>query len=134
MARMLDSNVLLDIVTADPKWLDWSVRQLRAAARLGQIMINPIIYAELAPAFDSQTALDRWLRPGIFCRLQLPYEAGWSAAAAFIRYRKRGGARTAPLPDFFIGAHAQAAGLTLVTRDSKRYRTYFPKLKVISPE
>jgi hypothetical protein len=131
---MLDSNVLLDIVTADSRWLDWSREQFRAAAAEGQIPINPIIYAELAPAFDSQAALDRWLRPTLFDRRRLPYEAGYRAGQAFLLYRARGGARTAGLPDFYIGAHAEFAGLTLVTRDSARYRTYFPKLKLIAPD
>ena len=133
MPRILDSNVLLDIVTADAKWLDWSTEQFRAAAAEGQVLLNPIIYAELAPAFDSQAALDRWLRPTIFKRLRLPYEAGYRASEAFVAYRKRGGTKTSPLPDFYIGAHAELAGLTLVTRDATRYRTYFPKLKLITP-
>lgn len=133
MARMLDSNVLLDIVTADARWLDWSTAQFRAAAVEGLILINPIIYAELAPAFESQAALDRWLRPTIFNRLRLPYEAGYRAGQAFVAYRARGGLRTSPLPDFYIGAHAECAALTLVTRDAARYRTYFPKLNLIVP-
>jgi predicted nucleic acid-binding protein len=134
MSRMIDSNVLLDIVTADSRWLDWSREQFRSAAAEGQIPINPIIYAELAPAFDSQAALDRWLRPTLFDRLRLPYEAGYRVGQAFVAYRKRGGARTSPLPDFYIGAHAEFSDLTLVTRDSARYRTYFPKLKLITPD
>lgn len=133
MARMLDSNVLLDIVTADSRWLDWSRDQFRAAAAEGQIQINPIIYAELAPAFDSQASLDRWLRPTLFDRLRLPYEAGYRAGRAFIAYRERGGTKASPLPDFYIGAHAEFSGLTLVTRDAARYRTYFPNLKLIAP-
>ena len=134
MARMFDSNVLLDIITADPEWLDWSREQFRIAAKEGQVLVNPIIYAELAPAFDSQAALDRWLRPTIFNRLRLPFEAGYRAGQAFVAYRERGGTRRSPLPDFYIGAHAEFAGLTLVTRDPTRYRTYFPKLILISPE
>ena len=133
MSRMLDSNVLLDIVTADATWLDWSREQFRGAAAEGQVLLNPIIYAELAPAFDSQAALDRWLRPTLFNRVRLPYEAGWLAAQAYLKYRERGGTRTSPLPDFYIGAHAEFAGLTLVTRDAARYRTYFPKLTLITP-
>ena len=133
MPRLLDSNVLLDIVTADAKWLDWSMQQFRDAAAEGQVLINPIIYAELAPAFESQAALDRWLRPTIFNRLRLPYEAGYRAVQAFLEYRKRGGAKASPLPDFYIGAHAEFAGLTLVTRDAARYRTYFPQLKLVAP-
>lgn len=134
MARMLDSNVLLDIVTADAKWLEWSTEQFRAAAAEGHILLNPIIYAELAPAFDSQAALDRWLRPTLFQRLRLPYEAGYRASEAFLAYRERGGAKNSPLPDFYIGAHAEFEGLTLVTRDNARYQTYFPKVKLITPE
>src|SRR5438067_11353688 len=97
--RMLDSNILLDIVTADRKWLAWSTAEFRAAAAEGSVVINPIIYAELAPAFDSQAALDRWLRRDLFNRLPLPYEAGYQAGQAFIAYRGRGGTRTSPLPD-----------------------------------
>ncbi len=134
MPRMLDSNVLLDIVTADVKWLDWSTAQFRVAAAEGQVLLNPIVYAELAPAFDSQAALDRWLRPTIFNRLRLPYEAGYRASEAFVAYREHGGTKTSPLPDFYIGAHAEFAGFTLVTRDTARYRTYFPKLKLITPD
>lgn len=133
MPRMLDSNVLLDIVTADEKWLDWSVDQFRTAAAEGHIQISPIIYAELAAAFPSQAALDRWLSPEIFQRLLLPYEAGYRAGQAFVAYRQRGGAKTSPLPDFYIGAHAEVSGLTLVTRDAARYRTYFPNVKLIAP-
>ncbi len=134
MSRMLDTNVLLDILTADPRWLTWSTQQFRLAVATGPIPINPIIYAELATGFDSRADLDHWLRPALFKRLPLPYEAGFRASRAFVEYRKSGGQRNAPLPDFFIGAHAELAGLTLVTRDTVRYRTYFPKLKLITPE
>ena len=134
MPRMLDCNILLDIVTADAKWLDWSAKQFRAAAAEGQVLLNPIIYAELAPAFDSQAVLDRWLRPTIFNRLRLPYEAGYRASEAFVAYRERGGTKASPLPDFYIGAHAEFAGLTLVTRYVTLYRSYFPKLKLIAPD
>lgn len=99
----------------------------------GPVLINPIIYAELAPAFAAAADLDRWLDPGVFQRLPLPYSSGWLAAQAFIKYRRAGGVRNAPLPDFFIGAHAEAENLTLVTRDSARYRTYFPNVTMITP-
>lgn len=134
MARMLDTNVLLDIITADPKWLTWSIAQFRVASQEGKVPVNPILYAELAPAFESQAALDRWLSPTFFDRLRLPYEAGWRAARAFLDYRRRGGTRTSPLPDFYIGAHAEFAGFTLVTRDAARYRTYFPSLRLAVPD
>jgi hypothetical protein len=130
---LFDTNVLLDIATADPAWLAWSEAQFRAAAAQGPILINPIIYAELAPAFATAVDLDRWLDPAVFLRLPLPYSAGWSAAQAFVKYRRSGGTKTSPLPDFYIGAHAEAENRTLVTRDSARYRTYFPSVIVIAP-
>ena len=130
---LFDTNELLDIATADPAWLAWSEGQFRAAAAQGPILVNPIIYAELAPAFAAQADLDQWLDPAVFHRLPLPYAAGWLAARAFVQYRRAGGAKTSPLPDFYIGAHAEAEGLTLVTRDASRYRTYFAGVTLISP-
>ena len=115
--NLFDTNVLLDIATADPTWLAWSEMQFRNAAAQGPIPINPIIYAELAPAFATQADLDRWLDPPLFQRLSLPYPAGWLAAQAFLQYRRAGGTKNSPLPDFYIGAHAEIEGLTLVTRD-----------------
>jgi predicted nucleic acid-binding protein len=130
---LFDSNALLDIATADPIWLAWSEGQFRTAAAQGPILTNPVIYAELAPAFTTEADLDRWFDPMVFQRLPLPYAAGWLAAQAFLAYRKAGGAKSSPLPDFYIGAHAQAEGFTLVTRDASRYRTYFPGIKLIAP-
>ena len=130
---LLDANVLLDIATADATWLAWSEGQFRAAAAHGLILINPIIYAELAPAFTTQSDLDRWLDPAVFRRLPLPYDAGWLAAQAFVKYRRAGGTKSSPLPDFYIGAHAESERLTLVTRDAARYRTYFPGVVLIAP-
>jgi predicted nucleic acid-binding protein len=134
MGTILDSNVLLDIITADANWLRWSSEQFRRAAEREPILINPVIYSELAPAFESQAALDRWLGSTLFRRLPLPYEAAFRASVAFRMYRKRGGTKTAALPDFYIGAQAEVEGLTLVTRDAARYRTYFPKVDLIVPE
>ncbi len=102
---LFDTNVLLDVATADATWMGWSETQLRAAMARGPILVNPIIYAELAPAFATQSDLDRWLDPAVFQRLPLPYAAGWMAAQAFVKYRRAGGARSSPLPDFYIGAH-----------------------------
>ena len=130
---LFDTNVLLDIATADPVWLAWSETQFRAAAAEGPILINPIIYAELAAAFASAADLDKWLDPAVFQRLPLPYAAGWLAGRAFVKYRRTGGTKSSPLPDFYIGAHALAEGLTLATRDESRYRTYFPWLTLIAP-
>ena len=134
MARLLDTNVLLDILTADPRWGAWSQQQFEAARAEGPLLLNPIIYAELAAHFAQVEELDHFLRPAHFKRLPLPYEAGFRASQAFIEYRKAGGTRTSPLPDFYIGAHAEHAGFSLVTRDTTRYRTYFPKLKIIAPD
>ncbi|MFN0051777.1 MAG: type II toxin-antitoxin system VapC family toxin [Planctomycetales bacterium] len=130
---LFDTNVLLDIATADVTWLAWSEGQFRGAAALGAILINPIIYSELAPAFATQRDLDGWLDPSLFQRLPLPYAAGWLAAQAFVKYRRTGGARSSPLPDFYIGAHAEVEGLMLATRDATRYRTYFPSVSLITP-
>ena len=130
---LFDTNVLLDIATADPTWLQWSEAQFQTAIAVGPILINPIIYAELAPAFATQADLDRWLDPAIFKRLPLTYTAGWLAAQAFVKYRHSGGTKNSPLPDFYIGAQAEAEGLTLVTRDPARYRNYFPIVTLIVP-
>jgi hypothetical protein len=130
---LFDTNVLLDIATADPVWLRWSENEFRVAAAQGPILINPIIYAELAPVFASSAILDEWLDPQVFQRSALPYSAGWLAAQAFVKYRRAGGSRNSPLPDFYIGAHAEVEQWTLVTRDAARYRTYFPKVQLIAP-
>ena len=95
---LFDTNVLLDIATADATWLAWSEGQFRAAAAQGPILINPIIYAELAPAFPTQPDLDGWLDPAVFQRLPLPYAAGWLAAEAFVKYRRTGGTKSSPFP------------------------------------
>lgn len=134
MPSFLDTNVLLDILTDDPKWADWSQGQFKAAQAEGPIPLNPVLYAELAAHFSSVEDLDHFLRPTVFKRLPLPYEAAFRASRAFLDYRKAGGARSAPLPDFYIGAHAEHAGFTLVTRDVARYRTYFPKVRLVTPK
>ena len=129
---LVDANVLLDVVTVDPVWLEWSQGELARLAP-GGLAVNPIIYAELAPAFRAEAELAAALRDWPLQRLALPYAAAWPAARAFAEYRQRGGARTSPLPDFYIGAHAEVDGLTLLTRDAARYRTYFPKVSLICP-
>jgi predicted nucleic acid-binding protein len=131
--NLFDTNVLLDIATADPIWLTWSENEFRTAAAQGPILINPIIYAELAPAFATSADLEQWIDPAVFQKLPLPYAAAWPAAQAFLRYRQSGGAKSSPLPDFYIGAHAEVEGHTLVTRDPARYRTYFPNVALIAP-
>jgi len=132
-ATLVDSNVILDIASEDDEWLDWSAAMLTAAAERGPVVINPVIYAEVSIRFDTIEALDDALPPELYMRVALPWEAAFLAARAFLEYRQRGGAKTSPLPDFFIGAHAAIAGLTLLTRDVRRYRSYFPKLRIIAP-
>ncbi len=131
---LVDSNVIIDVLTGDPSWRTWSEAALSDAADRDDIAINPIIYAEIAAGFATVSDLDRHLGVEVFRRLPLPYEAGFVAGRAFVEYRRRGGVRTSPLPDFYIGAHAAVSGLGLLTRDARRYTGYFPKVRLISPE
>jgi predicted nucleic acid-binding protein len=132
-STLVDSNVLLDYFDQDSEWFDWSASMLSDAANRGRVAINPMIYAEVAVGFsrieDVETALPRQF----FVRADLPWEAGFLAGRIFREYRRKGGLRRSPLPDFFIGAHATIAGMTLLTRDARRYRAYFPKLKILAP-
>jgi len=130
---LVDSNVLLDVLTDDADWADWSASQLGEAARTGVLVINPIIYAEVAAGFERIEDLDEALPAHYYRRFPLPFEAAYLAGQCFMSYRRRGGDRRSPLPDFYIGAHAALAGFTLLTRDARRYRTYFPKLRIIAP-
>jgi hypothetical protein len=129
---LIDSNVILDLVTADEGWLEWSSGRLVEAADSGPVAINPIIFAECAYGYASSADLLSDLPVGMEM-LSLPYEAAFLAGKAFARYRRLGGKRERILGDFYVGAHAQVAGLTLLTRDAARYRTYFPGVKVIAP-
>jgi predicted nucleic acid-binding protein len=134
MTRVLvDSNVLLDVVGEPGAWKAWSETALQAAASLARLAINPVIFAEVSVRYSRIEDLDAALASSLFDREPLPYEAAFLAGKAFIEYRRRGGARTSPLPDFFIGAHAAVAGYRLLTRDAARYRTYFPRLDLIAP-
>lgn len=130
---LVDSNVILDVVTEDEAWLEWSADALERTAESGRLVINPIIYAEVAIGFATIEAVDDALPEDYFIREPLPWPAAFLAGQAFLRYRRRGGTRVHPLPDFYIGAHAAIAGYTLLTRDARRYRTYFPKLRLIAP-
>jgi predicted nucleic acid-binding protein len=130
---LVDSNVLFDILSDDAEWADWSAAMLTAAANRGPILINPIIYAEVSVRYDRIEDVEAALPDDYFVRAALPWEAGFLAAKCFVTYRRRGGTRTAPLPDFYIGAHAAVADLTLLTRDPKRYATYLPRLPLICP-
>lgn len=130
---LVDSNVILDIVTDDAEWGDWSAARLAEAAEAGMLAINPIIYAEVSVGFDRIEDVEDVLPQTYYRRLPLPYEAAFLAGQCFVEYRRRGGARRSPMPDFYIGAHAALAGLALLTRDSARYRAYFPRLRLIAP-
>ncbi|NJD33108.1 MAG: type II toxin-antitoxin system VapC family toxin [Gammaproteobacteria bacterium] len=132
---LVDTNVLLDIVEDDPNWRGWSQRQLEAAHLRDRLCINPVIYAELSIAFRRIEELDSVLSDGDIDVLEsLPREALFLAGKAFVEYRKRGGAsKKGVLPDFFIGAHAAVGGMTLLTRDVARIRSYFPTVRMISP-
>jgi predicted nucleic acid-binding protein len=130
---LVDSNVLLDVLTEDADWFDWSAAMLEEAANRNRLFINPIIYAEVSIGFDRIEDLDEALPPAIFRRLDLPWAAGFLAGKAFIRYRQGGGERRSPLADFYVGAHAAIAGLDLLTRDRRRYARYFPTLTLIAP-
>ena len=130
---MVDTNVLLDIITNDATWCSWSEQAICDALQAGTVGINSIIYAETSLAFADTDTLDRHLDTLMLARLPLPYGAAFRAGRAFLRYRRAGGARTSPLPDFYIGAHAEKEGLTLLTRDVGRYRSYFPTLELITP-
>ena len=130
---LVDSNILLDVLTNDPHWFERSAATL---ARLGadhELVINPIVYAEVSVGFDRIEDLDAALPDEFFRREALPWEAAFLAGKCFVKYRRAGGARRAPLPDFYIGAHAAVRGMPLLTRDAGRYRTYFPKLELVVP-
>src|SRR5271156_6243937 len=132
-AVLVDANVLLDVFTEDPRWFAWSAEALEVAADRYRLVINPVIYAEVSIRYSRIEALDAALPKALFDREAIPYEAAFLAGKAFLAYRRRGGTKRAPLPDFFIGAHAAVAGYLLMTRDASRYRTYSPKLPLLAP-
>ena len=130
---LVDSNVLLDIFTEDANWLEWSTDALGAAAEAGPLYINPVIYAEVSVRFSRVEEIEDALPSSEFRRAALPWAAAFLAGKVFVSYRNRGAA-SAPLPDFFIGAHAAVDELALLTRDARRYRTYFPTVQLLAPE
>jgi predicted nucleic acid-binding protein len=130
---LVDSNVLLDIATNDAAWFDWSSQALESAANDSPLAINAIIYAEVSIGFQRIEDLESAIPSSLFRREALPFEAAFLAGKAFLQYRRRGGGRATPLPDFYIGAHAAVAGFRLLTRDPKRYQTYFPSVELIAP-
>lgn len=130
---LVDSCVILDVVTEDPKWAGWSVERLAEARDAGILVINPLIYAEISVGYDTVEALDAMLADD-YERHPVPFSAGFLAGKAFRKYRGSGGEKRSPLPDFYIGAHAAIAKYRLLTRDAARYRTYFPTVEMICPE
>lgn len=132
-AVLVDSVVLLDVLTDDEEWGEWSEMALAACADRGPLAIDPIVHAEVSVAFSRTEELEEALPASVFRRLPLPWEAAFLAGKAFLRYRRRGGTKRAPLPCFYIGAHAAVSGLRLLTRDGSWYRSYFPSLDLIAP-
>jgi predicted nucleic acid-binding protein len=132
-AVLVDSNVLLDVITEDARWFAWSSKALANAAHHSRLVINPVIYAEVSIRYTRIEDVDIVLSKEHLQREPIPYEAAFLAGKTFMTYRRQGGTKRSPLPDFFIGAHAAIAGYRLLTRDAARYRTYFPTLHVVAP-
>lgn len=131
---LLDTNVLVDVLTDQPVWADWSLRQLRAQSQVHELLINPIIYAELSLTFNSVESLNETIRSMELSYQELPRDALFLAGRAFVKYRREGGTKVNVLADFFIGAHAAVMNCGILTRDGRRYRSYFPSVTLIVPE
>jgi predicted nucleic acid-binding protein len=131
---LVDSNVILDVATNDPTWAEWSSQALEAAANESRLAINALIYAEVSIGYERIEEIEQAIPSSTFRREPLPYEAAFLAGKAFLQYRRRGGLRTSPLPDFYIGAHAAVSKFRLLTRDPRRYRAYFPTVDLITPK
>ncbi len=130
---LVDTNVLVDVVQDDPQWANWSIGQMRAQASIHQLVINPVIYSEISLSFSTLEALEKVVATLALELREIPRPALFLAAKAYAQYRKRGGNKLQVLPDFFIGAHAAVEGLVLLTRDARRFRSYFPTLNVVAP-
>ncbi len=134
MPALVDTDVLIDLFDTGSPWESWSTRHIERLRSEGPIVINQIVYAEMAAGFAQEATLETVLSPTRFLREDLPWEAAFAAGHAFLAYRRGGGPKRSPLPDFYIGAHASIRGYSLLTRDRNRYRAYFPMLRIISPE
>ena len=131
---LVDTNVLVDVLQDDPAWADWSLHQLRAQSQVHDLVINPVIYAELSLAFESVEALDDTVERMELGLQELPRPALFLAGRAFLKYRREGGTKSNVLADFFIGAHAAVLRCGILTRDGRRYRNYFPGVALVEPE
>jgi predicted nucleic acid-binding protein len=131
---LVDTNVLVDVLENDPEWADWSIGQLRAQSKIHRLAINPIIYAELSLTFSTVEALDNTINDLGLALIEVPRPALFLAGKAFVRYRRQGGIKNNVLADFFIGAHAAVSRLPLLTRDTRRYTTYFTEVQLVAPE
>jgi predicted nucleic acid-binding protein len=130
---LVDTNVLVDVLEDDPRWADWSVRQLQAQSQVHELAINPVIYAEISLAFASPEALDETLQSMNISLREIPRPALFLAGKAFLKYRRGGGAKNSVLSDFFIGAHAAVARCGILTRDARRYSAYFRTVPLVLP-
>ena len=134
MERVLvDSNVIIDVFSGDNVWGEWSERTLAALGATDVLVINSIIYAEVSVRFTDIELVERAIPHSAFIREAIPFEAAFLAGKAYVRYKRSGGTRRSPLPDFFIGAHAAVRDYKLLTRDTRRYRSYFPTVELIAP-
>ena len=131
---LVDTNVLVDVLENDPDWADWSIGQLRAQAKIQRLAINPTIYSELSLTFSTVEALDRTIDSLGLTMIEVPRPALFLAGKAFLRYRRQGGTKNNVLGDFFIGAHAAVSGHAILTRDTRRFASHFPSLKLIAPD
>ncbi len=131
---LVDTNVLVDVLENDPEWADWSIGQLRAQSKVHRLAINPVIYAELSLTFSTVEALDNTIEELGLVLIEVPRPALFLAGKAFVRYRRQGGNKNNVLADFFIGAHAAVSRYPLLTRDTRRYTTYFSDVQLVAPE
>ncbi|MBX3289213.1 MAG: type II toxin-antitoxin system VapC family toxin [Acidobacteria bacterium] len=130
---LVDSSVLFDILLKDEMWYEWSATALESVAEESALIVNPIIFAEISASFLKLEDLEKVLPLDLYKREPLPYNAAFLAGRAFVKYKRRGGSKTSPMPDFYIGAHAEVANLRVLTRDPRRFRMYFPKVELITP-
>ncbi len=133
-STLIDTNVFLDVVEERPEWFAWASRQVMNARRSGNVVVNPVVYAEASTPYEDEPAFARFLEAAGFLREDLPFACAFKAGKAHLEYRNRGGVRITTLPDFFIGAHAAVKSYRLLTRDAARFRTYFPGLDIIAPD